>query len=69
VAEAVRGGAWSEDTRRSVVQNVHSTNVQGSSGPIAFDRYGDTTNKVLTVYTVSGGNFVAVEGWTGSFQN
>jgi branched-chain amino acid transport system substrate-binding protein len=42
--------------------------VQGAGGPVAFDQYGDTTNKVLTVYTVQGDDFAPVEGSTGSFQ-
>jgi branched-chain amino acid transport system substrate-binding protein len=68
LAKAVQGGTWSENTRKTVVQNVQATNMQGASGPISFDQYGDTTNKVLTVYTVQGDNFVPVEGSTGSFQ-
>ncbi|HEX8519813.1 MAG TPA: branched-chain amino acid ABC transporter substrate-binding protein, partial [Pseudonocardia sp.] len=67
LAKAVQGGTWSEDTRKTVVQNVQSTNLQGAGGPVAFDQYGDTTNKVLTVYTVQGDDFAPVEGSTGSF--
>jgi len=68
VAKAVQGGAWSEDTRKTVVQNVQATNAQGALGPISFDQYGDTTNKVLTVYTVQGDDFAPIDGSTGSFQ-
>ena len=68
LAKAVQGGTWSEDTRKTVVQNVQSTNLQGAGGPVAFDQYGDTTNKVLTVYTVQGDDFAPVEGSTGSFS-
>jgi branched-chain amino acid transport system substrate-binding protein len=67
VASAVRNATWSPDTRAAVVRNVQATNVQGASGPIAFDRYGDTTNKQLTVYTVSGDHFVPVVGSTAAF--
>ena len=35
---------------------------------LAFDEFGDTTNKVLTVYTVKGDDFAAIEGSTGSFE-
>ena len=28
----------------------------GVTGQVAFDEYGDTTNKLLTVYKVKGGN-------------
>jgi branched-chain amino acid transport system substrate-binding protein len=68
LAKAVQGGDWSENTRSQVVQNVQGTNLQGASGPISFDQYGDTTNKLLTVYRVEGDNFQPVEGSTGSFQ-
>jgi branched-chain amino acid transport system substrate-binding protein len=68
LAKAVQGGTWSEETRAAVVSNVQGTNLEGASGPISFDQYGDTTNKLLTVYTVQGDNFVPVEGSTGSYQ-
>jgi branched-chain amino acid transport system substrate-binding protein len=68
LAKAVQGGTWSEDTRKTVVSNVQGTNLEGAGGPISFDEFGDTTNKVLTVYTVQGDNFTPVEGSTGSFQ-
>ena len=31
----------------------------GATGPVAFDEFGDTTTKVLTVYKVTGGKWVA----------
>ena len=65
----MQGGTWSEDTRKTVVTNVQATNLQGAGGPVAFDQFGDTTNKVLTVYTVKGDDFVTVEGSTGSFES
>ena len=68
VAKTVQSGAWSEDARKTVVQNVQDTKVDGAGGPVAFDQYGDTTNKVLTVYTVQGDDFKPVDGSTGSFQ-
>jgi len=68
VAKAVQSGTWSEDTRETVVSNVQATNLEGAGGPISFDEFGDTTNKVLTVYTVKGDNFEPIEGSTSSFQ-
>lgn len=68
LATAVQTGDWSEDKRSEVVSNVQATNLQGASGPLAFDEFGDTTNKLLTVYRVEGDNFQPVEGSTGSFQ-
>jgi branched-chain amino acid transport system substrate-binding protein len=32
---------------------------------VAFDQYGDSTNKVLTVYKVDGGKWVAEKTGTG----
>ena len=45
---------------------MQSTNVDGASGPISFDQFGDTTNKVLTVYQVKGSDFAPIE--TGAYQ-
>jgi branched-chain amino acid transport system substrate-binding protein len=69
LAKAVQGGTWSEDTRKTVVSNVQATNLQGAGGPLSFDEFGDTTNKVLTVYTVKGDNFEPIEGSTGSYES
>jgi len=33
----------------------------GVTGKVAFDQYGDTTSKVLTVYKVAGGKWATVE--------
>jgi branched-chain amino acid transport system substrate-binding protein len=68
VGKTVQAGPWSEDSRKTVVQNVQATNLQGAGGPVAFDQYGDSTNKVLTVYTVKGNDFAPIDGSTGSFQ-
>jgi branched-chain amino acid transport system substrate-binding protein len=46
---------------------VQNANLEGASGPVAFDQYGDTTNRVLTVYSVKGDDFAPIEGSTGSF--
>jgi branched-chain amino acid transport system substrate-binding protein len=37
---------------------VASTNTNGVTGPISFDQNGDTTNKAITLYTVSGGKWI-----------
>ncbi|MEJ3655312.1 branched-chain amino acid ABC transporter substrate-binding protein [Actinomycetes bacterium KLBMP 9759] len=67
-AKALGSGTYSEATRAEIVKAVQATNSQGAGGPIAFDQYGDTTNKVLTVYEVKTDNFEPVEGTTGSFE-
>lgn len=68
VAEALAGGDYSTDKRADIVQAVQATDMQGASGPISFDEYGDTTNKVLTVYSVSNGSFTPIAGSTTSFK-
>jgi branched-chain amino acid transport system substrate-binding protein len=69
VKTAVGSGTYSPDTTRpAIVKAVQDTKINGAGGPISFDQFGDTTNKVLTVYTVKGEDFAPVEGSTGSFQ-
>ncbi|MCE3552995.1 branched-chain amino acid ABC transporter substrate-binding protein [Pseudonocardia sp. RS11V-5] len=65
VAKAVGNGTFSDATRDGLVSAVQATNLQGATGAISFDQYGDTTNKVLTVYSVQGGEFQPLE--TGTF--
>jgi branched-chain amino acid transport system substrate-binding protein len=47
-----------DSVKQAIVDAVQNTNTNGVTGAISFDQYGDTTNKVLTVYTVKGGNWV-----------
>jgi branched-chain amino acid transport system substrate-binding protein len=68
LTDVLAEGEYSEDRRADIVAAVQATDVEGATGPVAFDQYGDTTNKVLTVYTVEGDEFVPVEGSTGSFE-
>jgi branched-chain amino acid transport system substrate-binding protein len=68
LTDVLAEGEYSEDRRADIVAAVQATDMEGATGPVAFDQYGDTTNKVLTVYTVEGEEFVPVEGSTGSFQ-
>jgi branched-chain amino acid transport system substrate-binding protein len=53
--------------RQAIVQAVQSTDLDGVTGHVSFDQYGDTTNKVLTVYKVQGGAWVPVK--TASFNS
>lgn len=50
--------------RSSVVDEVQKSDFEGISGKVAFDEYGDTTNKQLTVYQVEKGAWKAVETGT-----
>ena len=38
---------------------MNDVSFDGVTGAVAFDEFGDTTTKVLTVYKVSGGAWVA----------
>jgi branched-chain amino acid transport system substrate-binding protein len=66
LAKTVGDGTWSDSSRSTLISNVQSTSLDGASGKVSFDQYGDTTNKVLTVYQVKGGDFAPVE--TGAYQ-
>ena len=59
-------GAFDDSKRQTLISNVQSTQLSGASGQVAFDQYGDTTNKVLTVYGVKDGDFAPIE--SGAFQ-
>ncbi|MDH6491110.1 branched-chain amino acid transport system substrate-binding protein [Streptomyces sp. SAI-127] len=50
--------------RSSVVDGVQKSDFEGISGKVAFDQYGDTTNKQLTVYQVTKGAWKAVKTGT-----
>ena len=65
LATVVKKGDFSSSRRQDLVDAVQQANLDGTSGKVSFDQYGDTTNKVLTVYTVQGDNFVPVT--TGTF--
>jgi branched-chain amino acid transport system substrate-binding protein len=52
------------DARAKLVDAVQKTDFDGIAGHVAFDQYGDTTNKQLTVYQVKSGKWVAVKSGT-----
>ncbi len=43
--------------RQAVVAAVQATDLQGATGHVSFDAYGDTTNKIITMYKVVNGDF------------
>jgi branched-chain amino acid transport system substrate-binding protein len=45
-------GRITDDLRLKLRQTVQDGTVDGVTGTVAFDRYGDTTTRSLTVYTV-----------------
>ena len=50
-----------KDARAATVKAMATVNITGVTGKVAFDSFGDTTNKVLTVYKVTGGAWVAAK--------
>lgn len=58
--------AVDENVRQQIIDEVGKVSIAGVTGQVAFDPFGDTTTKVLTVYTVKGGKWVAEK--TDSFK-
>src|SRR5664280_1185693 len=58
--------AIDDSVRQAVVKAVQGTSIDGATGKVSFDQYGDTSNKTLTVYKVTSGAWKAEK--TGSFQ-
>jgi len=50
-----------ESAREATVDALGKVAFDGVTGKVAFDQYGDTTSKVLTVYKVAGGKWTTVE--------
>ncbi|WP_326691204.1 MULTISPECIES: branched-chain amino acid ABC transporter substrate-binding protein [unclassified Streptomyces] len=55
-----------DDGRKQVTEAMKNVKFSGVTGDVAFDQYGDTTNKQLSVYEVKGGKHKPVQ--TGPFQ-
>jgi branched-chain amino acid transport system substrate-binding protein len=53
-----------KSARQATIDAMGSVKFDGATGPVAFDQYGDTTTKTLTVYKVEGGKWAAAK--TGS---
>ncbi|MET7638946.1 branched-chain amino acid ABC transporter substrate-binding protein [Streptomyces sp. NPDC005438] len=53
-----------KETREKVVKAMADVKFEGVSGQIGFDKFGDTTNKQLTLYQVKGGKHVPVKKGT-----
>ncbi|MFI9775040.1 branched-chain amino acid ABC transporter substrate-binding protein [Streptomyces sp. NPDC051956] len=64
VANVVKDGKVPSDARAKIVAEVQKGKFDGIAGPVAFDEYGDTTNKQLTVYQVTKGEWKAVKSGT-----
>lgn len=48
-----------KSARQPTVDALSKVSFDGVTGKVAFDEYGDTTSKILTVYKVTGGQWVA----------
>ena len=55
------GGKSGQPLRDEVTKEVGDTSYDGITGKISFDQFGDTNTKVLTVYQVKAGKFVAAK--------
>jgi len=55
-----------EAARQAAIDAMSSVSFDGVTGKVAFDEFGDTTSKVLTVYEVQGGEWAAKD--TGEFE-
>ena len=49
-----------EEARQGTIDAIGKVKFSGVTGDVAFDEYGDTTSRVLTVYGVKGGKWDAV---------
>jgi branched-chain amino acid transport system substrate-binding protein len=58
--------AVNDSVRRAVIDAVQKTNFSGASGTVAFDAFGDTVTKVLTMYKVDAGEFKPIK--SGEFK-
>ncbi len=58
---AAHGGTLPADARAKMSQAVAGLAFDGVTGRVAFDEYGDTVNRQLTVYAVKGGSWTTVK--------
>ena len=59
--ESLKDATDVESARKATVDAMAKVSFDGVTGKVAFDQYGDTTSKVLTVYKVAGGKWATVE--------
>ncbi len=66
LVKATADGKTGQGLRDAVTKEVQGSDFDGVTGHISFDQFGDTNNKVLTVYSVKNGAFVPAK--TDSFK-
>ncbi len=59
IHRAIQANSGNMPTRQAVLDQMYKTDYTGVLGHTAFDQLGDTTSKVITVYTVK----AAATGW------
>jgi len=59
--ESLKDAKDVESARKATVDAMSKVAFDGVTGKVAFDQYGDTTSKVLTVSKVAGGKWATVE--------
>jgi branched-chain amino acid transport system substrate-binding protein len=64
--EAIGDGEWADSMHADVVEAAQNYDAEGATGQVSFDEFGDSTNKTLTVYQVTSGEFKNVK--TGEFE-
>ncbi|MEU3792758.1 branched-chain amino acid ABC transporter substrate-binding protein [Streptomyces fructofermentans] len=57
-------GKLPSDARAKVTAAAQNVSFDGVTGKVSFDEFGDATNKQLTVYSVEGGTWKAIESGT-----
>ncbi|MGW4201940.1 branched-chain amino acid ABC transporter substrate-binding protein [Streptomyces sp. NPDC004726] len=61
---AANDGKVPDDARAKVTEAMGKVSFDGVTGKVAFDEFGDTTNKQLTVYTVKNGEWTSLKSAT-----
>ncbi len=59
LAKAYGEGKTGQDLRDEVTKEVGDVSFDGVTGPVSFDEFGDTNNKVLTAYVIKDGKYDA----------
>jgi len=58
LAKANEEGKSGQALRDEVTKELADVSFDGVTGPVSFDEFGDTNNKVLTVYVIKNGKYV-----------
>ena len=60
LAKANEEGKEGQELRDEVTKELGEVSFDGVTGPVSFDAFGDTNNKVLTAYVIKDGKYDAV---------